>query len=57
VTVTSEPIAVPDSTGATFALLRQLRRGRGRKQATNAAYWAYLAAIIVVSYGGWRSAR
>lgn len=51
-TVTSEPIAVPDSTGATFALLRQLRRGRGRKQATNAAYWAYLAAIIVVSYGG-----
>jgi len=52
VTVTSEPIAVPDSTGATFALLRQLRRGRGRKQATNAAYWAYLAAIIVVSYGG-----
>ncbi len=51
-TVTSEPIAVPDSTGATFALLRQLRRGRGRKQATNVAYWAYLAAIIVVSYGG-----
>ena len=51
-TVTSEPIAVPDSTGATFALLRQLRRGRGRKQATNVAYWAYLAAIIVISYGG-----
>ena len=51
-TVTSEPIAVPDSTGATFALLRQLRRGHGRKQATNVAYWAYLVAIIVVSYGG-----
>ncbi len=51
-TVTRDPIAVPDSTGATFALLRQLRRGRGRKQAANAAYWAYLAAVIVVSYGG-----
>jgi hypothetical protein len=52
VTVTRDPIAVPDSTGATFTLLRQLRRGRGRKQAANAAYWAYLAAVIVVSYGG-----
>jgi hypothetical protein len=52
VTVTRDPIAVPDSTGATFALLRQLRRGHGRKHAANAAYWAYLAAIIVVSYGG-----
>jgi hypothetical protein len=52
VTVTRDPIAVPDSTGATFALLRQLRRGHGRKQAANAAYWAYLAAVIVVSYGG-----
>jgi len=52
VTVTRDSIAVPDSTGATFALLRQLRRGHGRKQAANAAYWAYLAAVIVVSYGG-----
>jgi hypothetical protein len=52
VTVTRDPIAVPDSTGATFALLRELRRGHGRKQAANAAYWAYLAAVIVVSYGG-----
>ncbi len=51
-TVTRDPIAVPDSTAATFALLRELRRGRGRKQAASAAYWAYLAAIIVVSYGG-----
>ncbi len=51
-TVTRDPIAVPDSTGATFALLRELRRGRGRKQAASAAYWAYLIAIIVVSYGG-----
>ncbi|HEY8043277.1 MAG TPA: DUF6297 family protein [Streptosporangiaceae bacterium] len=51
-TATRDPIAVPDSTGATFALLRELRRGHGRKQAANAAYWAYLAAVIVVSYGG-----
>ena len=51
-TVTRDSIAVPDSTGATFALLRELRRGHGRKQAANAAYWAYLAAVIVVSYGG-----
>ena len=51
-TVTRDPIAVPDSTGATFALLRQLRRGHSRKRAANAAYWAYLAAVIVVSYGG-----
>ena len=52
VTVTRDPIAVPDSTGATFSLLRELRRGRGRKQAASAAYWAYLVAIIVVGYGG-----
>ena len=47
-TVTRDPIAVPDSTTATFSLLRELRRGRGRKQAASAAYWAYLIAIIVV---------
>ncbi len=51
-TVTRDPIAVPDSTAATFSLLRELRRGRGRKQAASAAYWAYLIAVIVVSYGG-----
>ena len=51
-TVTRDPIAVPDSTAATFSLLRQLRRGRGRKQAASAAYWAYLIAVIVISYGG-----
>ena len=51
-TVTRDPIAVPDSTAATFSLLRGLRRGRGRKQAASAAYWAYLIAIIVVGYGG-----
>jgi Family of unknown function (DUF6297) len=52
VTVTRDPIAVPDSTAATFSLLRELRRGRGRKQAASAAYWAYLIAVIVVGYGG-----
>jgi Family of unknown function (DUF6297) len=51
VTVTRDSIAVPDSTAATFALLRKLRRGRGRKQAASAAYWAYLIAVIVISYG------
>jgi hypothetical protein len=51
-TVTRDPIGVPDSTAATFSLLRELRRGRGRKQAASAAYWAYLIAIIVVGYGG-----
>ena len=51
-TVTRDAIAVPDSTAATFSLLRGLRRGRGRKQAASAAYWAYLIAIIVVGYGG-----
>ena len=51
-TVTPDPIPVPDTTAATFSLLRDLRRGRGRKQAASVAYWAYLAALIVVGYGG-----
>ena len=51
-TATSDSIPVPDTTAATFSLLRELRRGRGRKQAASVAYWAYLAALIVVGYGG-----
>ncbi len=51
-TVTSEPIAVPDSTEPTIALLRELRRGRAKKQATNAAFWIYLVALAVCGYGG-----
>ena len=51
-TATPDPISVPDTTAATFSLLRELRRGRGRKQAASVAYWAYLAALIVVGYGG-----
>jgi hypothetical protein len=52
VTVTRDAIAVPDSTEPTLSLLRELRRGQGKKQAANAAYWAYLAAFIMLVYGG-----
>ena len=51
-TVTSGPITVPDSTGATIALLRDLRRGRGRKQAASIAFWIYLVAFTAAVYGG-----
>ncbi len=51
-TVTREAIAVPDSTERTVALLRTLRRGRARKKAANAAYWIYLAGLVVAFYGG-----
>ena len=43
---------VPDSTGATIALLRELRPGRLRKQVSGIIYWVYVAAILVLSYGG-----
>jgi hypothetical protein len=46
-------IAAPDSTDATFALLRQLRRGRARKQAVSLVYWLYLTALVVFIYGSW----
>jgi len=51
----ASPIAVapPDSTEATFALLRELRRGRARKQAANFVYWLYVTGIVVLCYGGW----
>jgi Family of unknown function (DUF6297) len=52
VTVASEPIAIPDSTQPTISLLRELRRGRTKKQATNAAFWIYLIALAVAGYGG-----
>jgi len=51
-TVTREAIAVPDSTGPTISLLRELRRGRGRQRAASAAYWAYLIGLAVALYGG-----
>jgi hypothetical protein len=56
VTVTREAIAVPDSTGPTISLLRDLRRGRAKQRAANAAYWIYLVVFIVALYGGSRIA-
>ncbi len=46
------PVAIPDSTGPTFTLLRELRRGRARKQAASIAFWIYLALFIVAVWGG-----
>jgi hypothetical protein len=51
-TVTREAIAVPDSTGSTIALLRELRRGRTRRRTASAAYWVYLIGLVVAFYGG-----
>jgi len=56
VTVTREAIAVPDSTGPTISLLRELRRARARQRVANAAYWVYLVVLIVALYGGTRIA-
>jgi len=56
VTVAREAIAVPDSTGPTISLLRELRRGRAKQRAANAAYWIYLVVLIVALYGGSRIA-
>jgi len=50
--VAAGPVAVPDSTGPAFALLRELRRGRARKQAASIAFWIYLALFIVAVWGG-----
>ena len=46
------PVAVPDSTGPTFALLREMRRGQARKQAASIAFWIYLGLFIVAVWGG-----
>jgi Family of unknown function (DUF6297) len=51
-TVAAGPVAIPDSTGPTYALLRELRRGRARKQAASIAFWIYLALFIVAVWGG-----
>jgi hypothetical protein len=42
-----------DSTDETIRLLRELRRTRSRKQVANLAFWLYLAAFAIFSYGGW----
>jgi len=52
VTITRESIAIPDSTAATFALLRELRRGQARKRASGIAYWIYVALLFAVYFGG-----
>jgi hypothetical protein len=52
VTATRDAIAVPDSTQPAIALLRELRRGHGKKQAASVAYWVYLVAFLVLVYGG-----
>lgn len=51
-TVAAGPVSVPDSTGPTYALLRELRRGQARKQAASIAFWVYLALFIVAVWGG-----
>jgi hypothetical protein len=55
-TVSREAIAVPDSTGPTISLLRELRRARARRQTASAAYWIYVVALLVALYGGARIA-
>ena len=55
-TVTREAIPVPDSTEPTISLLRELRRGRARRQAASAAYWIYVVALLMAFYGGARIA-
>jgi hypothetical protein len=52
VTITREAVPVPDSTRTTIALLRELRRGRARKRAGDAAFWIYVIALVVAVYGG-----
>ena len=54
-TVVPGPVSVPDSTRPTFALLRELRRGRARKQAASVAFWIYAAALVVGSCTAARS--
>lgn len=51
-TVARAAIAVPDSTGPTLALLRELRRGQARKRASGIAYWVYVAVLFMVFFGG-----
>jgi hypothetical protein len=45
--------AAPSSTDETLGLLRELRQRRSRQRAANLVYWLYLAALLILSYGGW----
>ena len=51
VTLTSDPVVVPDTTQPTITLLRGLRRGRTRRRAADTAFWIYLIALGVVAWG------
>jgi Family of unknown function (DUF6297) len=51
VTATREDIAVPDTTGPTLALLRELRRGRAKRHAPDVAYWIYVVLLLVLIFG------
>jgi len=49
--VTGDPVTV-DTTQPTIALLRELRRGRARRQAADTAFWIYLIVFAMLVYGG-----
>jgi Family of unknown function (DUF6297) len=53
--VTAPPVAVqpPDTTDATFTLLRELRSTRLRTRAAGFVYWLYIIGLLVLCYGGW----
>jgi Family of unknown function (DUF6297) len=51
VTATREAVALADPTEPAFTLLRELRRGRARRQRSDIAYWIYLAALLVLFFG------
>jgi hypothetical protein len=51
VTATREDVAVPDTTEPALTLLRELRRGRSKRHASDVAYWIYLALLLVLFFG------
>jgi uncharacterized protein DUF6297 len=53
VTAAPEAVELPDTTDATFALLRELRTRHLRARAANLAFWLYFIGLLVFSYGGW----
>jgi hypothetical protein len=50
-TVTREAAARAGRTEPAFALLRELRRGRARRHATDVAYWIYVVVLLVLFFG------
>jgi Family of unknown function (DUF6297) len=53
--MTAPPVAMntPDTTDATFTLLRELRSSRLRTRAAGFVYWLYIIGLLVLCYGGW----